>query len=66
MTDEVTNDIKQYNRAMMNNMTGYALSIEKKYGLDGYPPQIVGGILSLMTEGKSRDDAEQEYFEGIK
>jgi hypothetical protein len=37
----VQDDLESYFSGMMNNDYMRCLSIEKRYGLDGYPPQVV-------------------------
>lgn len=42
-------DGKRYYKAMMSGNTHAALQIEKDYGLDGYPPEIVSHVLQVAS-----------------
>lgn len=62
--DEARADLIQYHRALITNRTSYALQIEQKYLLDGYPPQIVSIGLQAASEGRDHLAAIDEYLEG--
>ena len=40
------------------------LRIEQKYGLDGYPPELVSVGLRAAAEGKDPHEAVESYIEG--
>ena len=51
MDTVILNDIKTYFNAMSQNNVTLCLSIERKYGLEGYPPNIVTPALQAKAEG---------------
>lgn len=61
MTDtDAQTDLANYSHAMMNDVQHVLQDIEQRWGLYGYPPQIVGAVLSGVASGLDRDTAEQE------
>ena len=57
-------DLDRYTRAMCAGQLSTCCAIEKKYGLYGYPPQIVSVGLRAADEGRSVDDAVDAYIKG--
>ena len=53
-------DLDLYWKAMKNGNSSLALLIERKYELDGYPPDIVTTVLSAVVGGKNMDIAIDE------
>jgi len=49
----ITKDIETYFNALLQNNTSLCLNIERRYGLDGYPPNIVIAALQAKEEGKN-------------
>lgn len=62
---EVQRDIDRYCKSMMRE-GGWreCLTIEKKYGLDGYPPEIVSVGLRAALNGEDVFDAVDNYTSG--
>jgi hypothetical protein len=50
---EAQEDLEDYLKALTENNIDEALYIERKYGLDGYPPNIVTVGLSAKANGKN-------------
>lgn len=44
-------DLETYNQALCQNNVSLCLRIERQYGLDGYPPNIVGQALGAKANG---------------
>jgi hypothetical protein len=55
-------DMKRYMKSMMNGGME-ALAIEEKYGLDGYPPEIVTTVLNARINAKH--EAREECVNAI-
>lgn len=54
--DQCEQDLQRYMDAMMqHNGWQSALAIERRYGLDGYPPDIVSGALAAGARGEDMD-----------
>ena len=53
-------DMKRYARAMRSNLPATAISIEKYWGLFGYPPEIVSTVLAAVATGLPLDAAIEE------
>jgi hypothetical protein len=58
-------DLQEY-CAAMGRANGWhtCLAIERKYGLAGYPPEIVGIGLRAEADGKNAAQAIDDYIEG--
>ena len=52
-------DMKRYMKSMMDGGME-ALAIEEKYGLDGYPPEIVTTVLNARVSAK-HEERERIY-----
>jgi hypothetical protein len=50
---EAQEDLEDYCKALSENDIHECLYIERKYGLDGYPPNIVTVGLSAKANGKN-------------
>lgn len=61
--DEARADTVRYMKALIANRTNEALQIERKYGLAGYPPEVVSVGLQAATEGRDHLAAVDEYLE---
>lgn len=59
--DEAKADKSAYFKAMMANHTGTCFQIEQKYGLDGYPPEVVSVGLAAACLGENAADAAARY-----
>ena len=53
MIEEAKADKTAYFKAMMANHTGTCLCIERKYGLEGYPPEVVTAGLNAACQGEN-------------
>ena len=53
-----------YYLAMIKGDYATCASIEQKYGLYGYPPEVVSTALSALAQGMDADVAINEYIEG--
>lgn len=51
------NASKMYAKAMSENNVNLALMIEQKFGLDGWPPNIVSGVLGRIASGEDLGEA---------
>lgn len=51
----------QYFQYMITGNTDAAYNMERQYGLDGYPPEIVSAIFNAMDKGEDVDDAIERY-----
>jgi len=47
----VMKDLERYNKALCQNDVRLCLIIERQYGLDGYPPNIVAQALGAKAQG---------------
>lgn len=54
---ETNDDLELYKKAMINGNIFLALEIERKYGLDGYPPSMVTEALWAASLGVDIEDA---------
>ena len=59
--EEAKADKTTYFKAMMANHTGTCLCIERKYGLEGYPPEVVTAGLNAACQGENAADAAAHY-----
>ena len=57
-------DRPAYMAAMLSNNTRAALEIERRHGLDGYPPELVSVGLKAAAEGKDALQAVDAYLDG--
>ncbi len=48
-------DVEAYSKAMMTNNLDWALEIEDRYCLRGYPPEIVHGAIAAAERGEDVD-----------
>lgn len=62
--EDAKDDLEDYYKAMMKNDIGEALSIEKRYCLYGYPPDIVSFALQAIIDGKDMYKALDRKFSG--
>lgn len=64
MSAEATQDLIRYGRAMAA-LNGHLVcaGIERKYGLFGYPPEIVSVGLRAAAAGHDASQAVDEYLE---
>jgi hypothetical protein len=46
-------DLKAYNRAMLASDCSACLTIERRWGLDGYPPEVVTYALGRAVQGEN-------------
>ena len=53
MKTKLERDIENYNRGLMKNNVALCLAIERRYGLDGYPPNRVCVALQAMVNGEN-------------
>lgn len=63
--EQIKTDLDRYMQGMM--MSGghsLCLAIERRYGLDGYPPQIVTAALVAGADGKDMHDAVDRLLSG--
>jgi hypothetical protein len=51
----------QYFQYMITGNTDAAYHMERQYGLDGYPPEMVSVIFNAMDKGENTDDAIERY-----
>ena len=51
----------QYFQYMISGNGEAAYHMERQYGLDGYPPEIVSVALTAMDKGEDVDDAIEQY-----
>lgn len=60
-----THDLAAYGRAMAR-FDGHSdcYRIEQKYGLDGYPPELVCVGLRAAAEGRDAHEAVEAYIAG--
>lgn len=56
--------LEKYHKAMRTNYIDMCIAIEQKYGLYGYPPNVVSIALAAIDKGEDPDDALEAYFEG--
>jgi hypothetical protein len=57
-------DRADYARHMIAGRDDLCLQIEQRYGLDGYPPEIVSVGLNAAAEGRDPHEAIEAYFDG--
>ncbi len=55
-------DLKMYFEGMERNDVDLCLSIERRHGLDGYPPNIVTFALQAIVDGKNMYKAIDEMM----
>lgn len=62
---EAMQDLAMYGRAMAR-LDGHATCcrIEQKYGLFGYPPELVSVGLRAAADGLDAEEAVSDYLEG--
>jgi hypothetical protein len=46
---------------MITGNDAAAYHMERQYGLDGYPPEMVSAIFNAMDKGEDVDDAIERY-----
>ena len=65
MSVQAVQDLALYGRAM-TRLDGHetCYRIEQKYGLDGYPPELVSVGLRAAAEGRDPHEAVEAYIEG--
>lgn len=56
--NKIRNDLNRYMEATMSNNINAAVAIEQRYGLYGYPPDIVSRVLSAGAEGRNMMEEE--------
>ena len=61
--EQAVADVATYHRALLAGADGACLRIEEKYGLFGYPPEIVSVGLKAAAEGMDVDEAVADYLE---
>lgn len=54
----------QYFQYMISGNGEAAYHMERQYGLDGYPPEIVSVALTAMDKGEDVNDAIDRYTTG--
>tara|TARA_Y100000310_G_scaffold307319_1_gene349306 strand:+ start:790 stop:1122 length:333 start_codon:yes stop_codon:yes gene_type:complete len=59
-------DSEQYAKAMMNGNCDLAFAIEKRHGLDGYPPEVVTIGLAAIAKGEDPGRAIAERLDPRK
>lgn len=63
---EAEADVTRYCAAMMQpNGWQACLNIERRWGLDGYTPQVVTSILDRVSRGEDPVSAESAVLEGL-
>jgi hypothetical protein len=55
--DEAAEDLDLYCKLLAANNVHACLQIEKRWGLDGFPPNVVSSVLSRVADGDSLDEA---------
>lgn len=65
LRDDAVQDLAAYGRAMAR-LDGHAICcrIEQKYGLFGYPPELVSVGLRAAADGLDVEEAVEAYLEG--
>lgn len=61
--DQARADLVAYAKTLITGNTDAAIRIEKRYGVFGYPPQIVSIALQAAAEGRDHMEAVDEYLE---
>ena len=51
----------QYFQYMITGNSDAAYHMERQYGLDGYPPEIVSAAFNAMDKGEDVDAAIEQY-----
>jgi len=51
----------QYFQYMITGNSDAAYHMERQYGLDGYPSEMVSVIFNAMDKGEDVDDAIEQY-----
>jgi len=54
----------QYFQYMITGNSDAAYHMERQYGLDGYPPEMVSAIFNAMDKGEDVDAAIERYTTG--
>lgn len=54
-------DLKAYMQALMHGHHATGLGIERKYGLEGYPPEVVSHALNMAQQGQDPEKAAAIY-----
>ena len=54
--------IERYTKAMIAGNDVACLSIEREYGLDGYPPELVSVGLNAIDQGLDALTAIEDYM----
>lgn len=62
--EQAKKDYAAYVRHMIQGNDDACLHIERQYGLDGYPPQVVSVGLDAAINGKDVDAAIDQFFAG--
>ena len=57
MKTKIDIDIENYHGGLMKNNVTLCLAIERRYGLDGYPPNMVSVALQAMASGEDMNKA---------
>jgi hypothetical protein len=60
---EAIADRDAYSKAMIRNDLNTCVDIEQRYGLYGYPPELVSVGLNAACEGKDSDQAIADYID---
>lgn len=60
---EAVADREAYSKAMIRNDLNTCVVIEQRYGLYGYPPELVSVGLNAACEGKDPQQAVDDYIE---
>jgi len=61
--DEAVADREAYSKAMIRNDLNTCVAIEQRYGLYGYPPELVSVGLNAACEGKDPERAVADYID---
>lgn len=61
--DQARFDLVAYHRCLITNRTAQALAIERRYGLEGLPPQLVSIGLEAVSNGLCPWDAIEQPME---
>lgn len=56
-------DFHNYGRYLATNNLHGCVSIERRHGMFGYPPELVSVGLSALAEGRDADEAIHEHLE---
>lgn len=59
-SEQATHDMKQYARWLRTDAHEKAVAIERRWGLYGYPPEIVSTVLACVATGLPLEAAINE------